>query len=68
MRYAYSMYVGEENSYKVLGWNLKERDHFEAWRRWDDSIKMGFKLTGLEGMNWIHLAQDRNKYGLLQTW
>jgi len=30
MRYAYSIYVGEENSYKVLGRNLKERDHFEA--------------------------------------
>jgi hypothetical protein len=30
MRYAYSMYAGEENSYKVLGRNLKETDDFEA--------------------------------------
>jgi len=61
MRHAYTMYVGEENSYKVLGTNLKERVHFEVRRRWDYSIKTGFKRRGLEGMNWIHLAQDRNK-------
>jgi len=65
MRYADSMYVWEENSYKVLGWNLKERDHFEAWRRWDDNNKIGFKQTGLEGMKWIHLAQYRNKWRAL---
>jgi hypothetical protein len=26
----YTMYVGEENSYKILGRNLKEREYFEA--------------------------------------
>jgi hypothetical protein len=26
--------------------------------RWEDSIKMDLKETGLNGVNWIQLAQD----------
>jgi hypothetical protein len=27
--------------------------------RWEDNIRIDHKETGREGMNWIHLAQDR---------
>jgi hypothetical protein len=28
-------------------------------RRWEDNIKMNFRETGIDGANWIQLAQDR---------
>ena len=30
-------------------------------RRWDDNIKMDLQEVGCEGMDWIQLAQDRNR-------
>ena len=32
-----------------------------------NNIKKYLKDTGWEGMNWIHLAQDRNKWQALAT-
>ena len=29
---------------------------------WEDSIKMGAKETGWEGVNWIHVAQIRDQW------
>jgi hypothetical protein len=28
-------------------------------RRWEDNIKMDFRETGIDGANWVRLAQDR---------
>jgi hypothetical protein len=28
-------------------------------RRWDDNIKMDLRERGIDGTNWIRLAQDR---------
>jgi hypothetical protein len=28
-------------------------------RRWEDNIKMDFREIGIDGVNWIRLAQDR---------
>jgi hypothetical protein len=28
-------------------------------RRWEDNIKMNLSDTGIDGTNWIRLAQDR---------
>jgi hypothetical protein len=28
-------------------------------RRWDDNIKMDLREIGIDGVNWIQLAQDR---------
>jgi hypothetical protein len=28
-------------------------------RRWDDNIKIDLREIGIDGANWIHLAQDR---------
>jgi len=30
-------------------------------RRWEDNIKMNLREIGLEGVEWIHLAQDRDQ-------
>jgi hypothetical protein len=28
-------------------------------RRWKDNIRLDFREIGIDGANWIHLAQDR---------
>jgi hypothetical protein len=34
-------------------------------RRWEDNIKMSLHDVGCKGMNWIDLAQDRNRWWAL---
>jgi hypothetical protein len=31
-------------------------------RRWEDGIKMDLREIGWEGVEWIHLAQDRDPW------
>jgi len=31
-------------------------------RRWDDNIKMDLQEVGCGGMDWIELAQDRDRW------
>jgi hypothetical protein len=31
-------------------------------RRWEDNIKMDFMDIGMDGTNWIQLAQDRVRW------
>jgi hypothetical protein len=38
--------------------HLRER----ARRRWEDNIKMYLQEVGCEGMDWIDLAQDRDRW------
>jgi len=33
--------------------------------RWEDNIKMDFQEVGCEGMNWIKLAQDTDRWKAL---
>jgi hypothetical protein len=49
------------NAYKILIGSQKRRDHLlgRLRRRWEDNIKMDLREIGLEGVNWIHLVQDR---------
>ena len=38
------------------------------WRprhRWEDKIKMGLQEVGCGGMDWIELAQDRDRWWAL---
>jgi hypothetical protein len=38
----------------------KGRDYWKkTTRRWEDNIKMDLREIGLDGANWIRLAQDR---------
>ena len=34
-------------------------------RRWEDNIKMDFQEVGCGGMDWIDLAQDRDRWRAL---
>jgi hypothetical protein len=35
------------------------RDTGKTRRRWEDNIKMDLREIGIDGTNWIQLAQDR---------
>jgi hypothetical protein len=37
-------------------------------RRWEDIIKMDLKEVGCGGMDWIELAQDRDKCRAVVNW
>jgi len=39
--------------------NLKERDHLETRHRWEYDDRMDLRKIGVEGVDWIHLAQSR---------
>jgi hypothetical protein len=49
-RGVYRVLVGRPEGKRPLG---KPR------RRWEDNIKMDLRKTGIDGSNWIQLAQDR---------
>ena len=35
------------------------------WRRWEDNIKIDLQEVGCGGVNWIELAQDRDRWRAL---
>jgi len=45
--------------------NLRERDHLEDTRSWEDTIKMDLREVGWAGIDWIDVAQDREKWQAL---
>jgi hypothetical protein len=49
-RGVYGVLVGRHEGKRRLG---------RTRRRWEDNIKMDLRETGIDGTNWIHLAQDR---------
>jgi hypothetical protein len=49
-RDAYRVLVGRPEGKRPLG---------RPRRRWEDSIKMDLREIGIDGANWIRLAQDR---------
>jgi hypothetical protein len=53
VRGAYNILVGRPEGMRPLG---KPR------RRWDDNIKMDLGQIGFEDVDWIHLAQDRDRW------
>jgi hypothetical protein len=36
--------------------------------RWEDNIKLDLREIGINGANWIQMAQDRVQWQLLWTW
>ena len=36
-------------------------------RRWEDNIKVDLQEVGCEGMEWIELAEDRNRWRAIVT-
>jgi hypothetical protein len=55
-RGAYRVLVGKPDGRRPLG---------RPRRRWEDNIKMDLREVGWEGMNWINLAQDRDRWRAL---
>jgi hypothetical protein len=56
-RGAYRILVGKHDGGRSLG---------KPWRRFEDNIKMDLRGVGLEGgMDWIDLAQDRDRWRAL---
>jgi hypothetical protein len=55
-RNAYRVLVGKPNGKRPLG---------RPRRRWVDNIRMALRETGLDGMDWIDLAQDRHEWRTL---
>jgi hypothetical protein len=56
MRNAYKILVGKPEGKRPLG---------RPWHRWEDNIKMDLKEIGFEGVDWIHLPQDRGQWWAL---
>jgi len=55
---------GREELHTELWWgNLRERD--QARRRWEDNIKVDLLEVRCGGMDWIELAQDRERWRAL---
>jgi hypothetical protein len=52
-RVVYRFLVGEPEVKTSLG---------RPRRRWEDNVKMDLQEVGWVGMDWIHLAQDTDRY------
>ena len=60
------MYGVERGIYRVLEGKCEGRRPLGRHRRrWEDSIKMDLQEAGCEGMDWIELAQDRDRWRAL---
>ena len=55
-RGVYRVSVGKPEGKRPLG---------RPRRRWEDNIKMDLKEMGCEGMDWIELSQDRDRWRAL---
>jgi hypothetical protein len=53
MRNAYNILVGKSEGRR----SLRRPKH-----RWEDNIKMDLREIGWEGVDWMHLAQDRDQW------
>jgi len=56
--------MGERRGlYRVLVENREGKRPF-GWprRRWEDNIKIGLQEVGCGGMDWIELAQDKDRW------
>jgi hypothetical protein len=56
--------MGEEGKvYKVLlGKPEGKRPLGRSWHMWEDGIRMDLKEIGLEGVDWIRLAKDMDRW------
>jgi len=54
------------NTYKILIEKLEGKRPLGRPRfGWEDNIRMDLKARGWEGVDWIHLAQDRDQWRAL---
>jgi len=55
-RGAYRVLVGRPEGKRPLG---------RSRHRWEDNIRMDLREIGWEGVNWIHVVQDRDQWQAL---
>jgi hypothetical protein len=56
--------VNREFNYVILLGKRQETTSLRRpRRRWESRIKVGLTEVGLEGVDWFHLAQDRDSNG-----
>jgi hypothetical protein len=54
------------NTYKILvGKPKRERRLTRSRRRWENNIRLDLRVIGWEGVDWLHLAQDRDQWRAL---
>jgi hypothetical protein len=56
VRVAYNILVGRPEGRRPLG---------RPTRRWEDNLKMDLREIEFGDVDWIHLAQDRNRWRAL---
>jgi len=60
---ACSAYGGKERLYRMLvGKPEGKRPLGRPRRRWEDNIKLDLQEVGYRGIDWIELAQDRERW------
>ena len=63
---ACSAYGGEERRIQGFGGEPQEKRPLgRPSRRWEDNIKMNLQEIGCGAMDWIELAQDRDRWWTL---
>ena len=63
---ACSTYGGEGGAYRVLAGKIKrKRPLGRPGRRWEDNIKMDLQEVRWGGVDWVDLAQDRDRWRAL---
>ena len=61
-----STYGGEERCIQLLVGKPEGKRPIERPRhRWEDNIKIDIQEVGCGGMDWIELAQDRDRWRVL---
>ena len=60
-------YMGESRGVNrvLVGKREGKRPFGRSRHRWEDTIKMDLQEMGCEGMEWIDLAQDRDRWWAL---
>jgi hypothetical protein len=68
-RAGHTAHIGEKiGAYRILVRGPEGRRPFgRPRRRWEDNIKMGLQEVGWGGMDWIELAQDRDRWRALEN-
>jgi hypothetical protein len=60
------LYLHSPNTPSWRGAQLKHRDNFTFtllyFTLWDDNIRIDLRETGWEGVDWMHLTQDRDQW------
>jgi hypothetical protein len=63
---ACSAHAGTRNANKVLVEKSERKIPLgRPRRRWDDNIKIDFREMWMKNVDWIHLAQDRDRWRAL---